>query len=220
MIGTRRTLLRSVPVLFAVLWPYNNGHASDWIGIPLSRLIGTSELIAYGSVKEVLDSTILFQVSHKIGDEKAEIIEILKAEPDRFASVKPAPYETGQSYLLFLHKTQNAFPKLTWKIMGTAQEGQMPVIDNYIYLNDRYIEGIPLEHYRVNGVDLNIQRFEFRPFLNAIEEYRQCYQWIRQGTDGNDLPKQLCNDNQITVYRKKGFINNYLVTQTQAFITK
>jgi len=207
-------------MLLAVLWPYNNGYASDWIGIPLAKLIGTSELIVYGSVKQVLDSTVLFQVVQKIGDEKADIIEILKAQPDRFASVKPAPYEAGQFYLLFLCKSQGAFPKAIWKVMGKAQEGQMPVIGTYIYFNDRYVEGIPMEQYKVNGVELNIQRFEFSPFLNAVEEYKQCYQWIRQGKDGNYLPKELCNDNQITLYRKKSFIHNYLVTETQVFITK
>ena len=220
MIAPRTALLKYLPLsfLFAVVWPYNIACASDWIGTPLSKLIGSSELIVYGSVKEVLDSTILFQVIDKIGDEKADVIEIAKAKPDRFASVKPAPYQTGQTYLLFLLKSTNAFPKVIWKVMGKAQEAQMPVIDNYVYFNDRYFEGIPLKQYKVNGVELNIQRFEFPLFLNALEEYKKCYQWIRQGQDDKYLPKQLCNDNQVTLYSKRSFIHNYLVTETQAFI--
>jgi hypothetical protein len=219
VIATRRTLFKFVPVLFAVLWPYNDGHASDWIGIPLSKLIGTSELIVYGRVKQVLDSTILFQVSHKIGDEKADIIEILKAERDSFASVKPAPYEAGQCYLLFLCKSQNTLPKLAWKVMGKAQEGQMPVIGNYIYFTDRYVEGIPIKQYKVNGVELDIQRLEFSSFLDALEGYKQCYRWTRQGQEEKYLVTPLCGDNQITLYKNKGFLPNYLVTETQAFIS-
>jgi len=101
--------------------------------------------------------------------------------------------------------------------MGQALEAQMPVIDKYIYFNDRYCEGLPLEQQKVNGVELNIQRFEFSLFLNALEEYKKCYQWIRQGD--KYLVKQLCDDNQVTLYSKKSFIHNYLVMETQAFIT-
>lgn len=206
----------ALPLLFAIVWPYNTGGASDWIGTPLSKLTGTSELIVYGSVKEVLDSTILFQVTHQIGGEKADVIEIAKAKPDPFAGVNPAPYQTGQTYLLFLSKAINNSSKLIWKIMGQAQEAQMPVSDKYIYFNDRYFEGLPLEQQRVNGVELNIQRFEFSLFLSALEEYKKCYQWI--GRDDKYLVKQLCDDNQVTLYGKKSFIHNVLVTETRALI--
>jgi hypothetical protein len=220
--GTRRALLKCLrlPLLFAVVWPYNQGSASDWIGTPLSKLVGTSELIVHGNVKEVLDSTILLQVVHKIGDEKADLIEVFKARPDAFASVKPAPYHVGQSYLLFLVKVPEALPKVIWKVMGKAQEAQMPVSDNYVYFNDRYFEGIPLKEYVVNGVELNIQRFEFPSFFNALEEYRKCYQWINQGKDDKYLPKKLCSNSEVSLYSKKSFMHNYLVTETQAFMTK
>jgi len=207
----------ALPLLFAIVWPYNNGCASDWIGTPLSKLTGTSELIVYGSVKEVLDSTILFQVTHQIGGEKADVIEIAKAQPDPFGGVKPAPYQTGQTYLLFLSKAKNNSSKLIWEVMGQAQEAQMPVSDNYIYFNDRYIEGLPVEQRKVNGVELNIQRFEFPLFLSALEEYKKCYQWIRR--DDKYLVKQLCDDNQVTLYGKKSFVHNFLVMETRAFIT-
>jgi hypothetical protein len=206
-------------LLFSVVWPYSNGRASDWIGIPLSKLAGTSELIVYGNVKKVSDSTILLQVVHEIGVEKAGVIEIAKATPDPFASVKPAPYQTGQSYLLFLRKSKNASRSGIWEVMGRAQEAQMPVVDNYVYFNDRYFEGIPLKQYEVNGVELNIQRLEFASFFSALEEYKKCYQWISQESDDKYLPKKLCNDSQVDLFRQKGFIHNYLVTETQAFIT-
>jgi hypothetical protein len=144
----------------------------------------------------------------------------LKARPDPFAAVKPAPYQPGQNYLLFLTNSKNSSPKATWKVMGKAEEAQMPVLDNYIYFNDRYLEGIPLERHEVYGVEQSIQRFEFSAFLNAIEQYNQCYKWVKQGQNDTYLPKKLCDDKQINSYAKKSFISNYLVTQTQAFITK
>jgi hypothetical protein len=219
VIAAKRAVFKFLPVLLAVLWPYNSVCASDWIGTPLSKLTGTSELIVYGSVKEVLDSTVAFEVAQRIGNEEADVIEVLKAKPDPFAGVKPAPYQSGQYYLLFLAKSPSAGPKVIWKVMGKGQEAQMPVIDNYVYFNDRYLEGIPLKQYKVNGVELNIQRFEFASFVNALEDYKKCYQWIRQGQDDKYLVKQLCNDDEVTLYSKKSFIHNYLVTETQAFVT-
>jgi hypothetical protein len=192
---------------------------SDYNGIPLSKLIGISELIVYGSVKKVLDSTILLHIIRKVsGNENESDIEILKARPDAFAGIKPAPYETGQCYLLFLINSKNTSSKLIWKAMGVGEEAQMPVIDNYIYFNDRYFEGIPLQQYKVNGVELNIQRFEFPLFLNAVEEYKTCYQWVKQGQDDRYLPQKKCSDNQVSLYAKKSFMHNYLVNETRAFI--
>jgi hypothetical protein len=221
LIAPRIALLKCLRLsfLFAVVWPYNVACASDWIGIPLSKLIGTSDLIVYGSVKEVLDSTILFQVLDKIGDGKADVIEVLKAKPDPFADVKPAPPHVGQSYLLFLIKAPEASVKPIWKVMGKAYEAQMPVIDNYVYFIDRYFEGIPLQRYNVNGVELNTQRFQFPSFFNALQEYRKCYHWVRQGLDNRYLPKKLCDNNQLKLLSGKSFIHSYLVNETEAFIT-
>jgi len=218
VIAPRTAFLKclALSLLFAIVLSHYTARASDWIGTPLSKLIGTSELIAFGSVKEVLDSTILFQVTRQIGGEKADLLEIAKAKADPFASVKPAPYQAGQSYLLFLVKSKNTSPKVIWQIMGQAQEAQMPVSNNYIYFNDRYFEGLPMEQQKVNGVELNIQRFEFPLFLNAVEEYKKCYQWTRR--EDHDTIKQLCDDNQLTVYGEKSFIHNFLVMETRTFI--
>jgi hypothetical protein len=190
----------------------------DWMPMPLSKMIGTSELIVYGKVKNVLDSTILFQVTRRItGDEKEDVIEIVKARPDPFAAVKPAPYQAGQCYLLFL-ESGKAAPKKIWKVTGIAQEGQMPVMDTYIYFNDRYFDGIPIARYKVNGVEQNIQRFGFSLFLNAADDYKKCYRWIRQGQDNKYLPEKICKDNEVTLYGKKSFMHNFLVNETKLFI--
>ncbi|MEP6600635.1 MAG: hypothetical protein ABJB49_02345 [Nitrospirota bacterium] len=196
--------------------------SSDWIGMPLSKMIGTSELIVYGSVKKVLDSTIQFQIMRKIaGGEKENIIEMIKAKPDPFADVKPAPYQAGQCYLLFLFQQKNTGSRKQWKMMGhpLGQEGQMPVIESYIYFKDRYFDGIPLKRYKVNGVEQNIQRFEFSLFLNAIEGYKKSYKWVKRAKDNNYLPEKIRTDEQIDLYAKKSFMHRYLVTETRNFIS-
>ncbi|MCW3090573.1 MAG: hypothetical protein JWP81_1642 [Ferruginibacter sp.] len=199
-----------------------NQGLSDWIGMPLSKMIGTSELIVYGSVKKIMDSSILVQVKQKIaGVENEPVIEMIKAKADPFASIQPAPYKIGQCYLLFLSQLKTATTKKQWKLMGHAvgQESQMPVIDGYIYFIDRYFEGIPQKEYDVNGVRQNIQRFEFSPFVNAVEGYTRCYQWMKQQKNNRELPQQICTEEQAAVYAKKGFMHQYLVTETRHFIT-
>ncbi|MEO6548967.1 MAG: hypothetical protein ABIN94_13250 [Ferruginibacter sp.] len=199
-----------------------NNPSSDQIGTPLSKMIGTSQLIVYGSIKKVLDSTILVQVIKKIAGEEIEmVIEVIKAKPDPFASIRPAPYKAGQCFLFFLINPGNTSTKKTWKLAGNTigNEAELPVIDKYIFFIDRYFEGLPQKEYNVNGVQQNIQRFEFPQFLDAIEGYQQCYKWTQQNNTNRMLPEKSCSDEQAVTYAKKSFIHQYLVTETQHFIS-
>jgi hypothetical protein len=195
--------------------------ASDWIAIPLSRLIGTSELIIYGKIDKVLDSTIIFQILQEVkgkqdvkGKKTGSRLEILKAKPDPFAGIKPAGYQQGQFYMLFLEPGKTS-PQKVWRIVGISEEAQMPVVNNYIYFYDRFLKGLPLHSYNVYGVESSIQRFEFSKFLDAVEEYIKYYRWVNRGPGNKYLIEKNCTAFQDTAYRKKSFMHNYLAEETQ-----
>ncbi len=195
------------------------GQSEDWIAIPLSRMTGTADLIVYGTVSSVKDSTCIFTITRILaGKSDNKAIEVHKIMPDKFASVHPAPYASGQTYLLFLVHEKNSSCSMNWKVMGIGGEGQMPVENGFIYFPQNNIEGLPFKEYPVNGVLQFLQRFEFSVFLNAIEEYQKCYHWIKNKTDNQFYPQKACDAASQAKYSNKSFIHKYLSVQTESRI--
>lgn len=189
---------------------------SDWVAIPLSKMVGTAELIVRGSVISVGDSTYVFSVDKQLSDTaKYETIEVMKVKPDKFASTKPAPYEKGQRFILFLIQEKKN-PR--WKVMGTGGEGQMPVVDNYVYFSGNNIDGLEFNNYNIHGKEQYVQRFDASLFMNAVEEYGKCFHWTKDEIHKNYIPQKICDDSTVSGFKKKSFIHNYLIIQTNLFM--
>lgn len=198
-----------------------NTLMSDWVAIPLSRMIGTAELILCGNVTSVRDSSYVFRISRRLsGICEGDTIEVLKVIPDRFASTKPAPYARGQCFLIFLIRANSNQRDSRWKVMGIGGEGQMPVINNYVYFVGNNITGIEFANYDVNGTEQYVQRFEFVPFVNAVEEYRKCFRWTKTKTDKQYTPRKICDERTVTEFRQRSFIHSFLINQTNLILDK
>ncbi len=192
---------------------------SDEFPVPLSRMIGSAELIVWGRVNAVHDSTFVFMINKQLsGNNKDTLIEVLKVKPDKFANVQPPPYKTGEAFMLFLSHPVTAVKSRVWRVMGVSGEGQMPVENGYIYFQGNNINGLEFENFKVRGEDLYVQRFDFGTFLNAVEGYNKCFRWSLTSDKNKWIPEKICSDCQLGKFGKLSFMHNYLVSQTRLMI--
>lgn len=188
--------------------------SSDHEPIPLDRLIGMAQLIVVGEVFEVRDTTYKLHVKLQLVGDASSEIEVLQFIPDRFEGApRPAPYRTGQAFLLFLIKDEKHQMQKYWKILGAGGEGEMPVQDGFVYFHGRNVEGIPFKSYRIHGVERNIQRLEAQVFFDAVKKHRSCFEW-KPGKGDRLEPARICDEATIDQYARVSNIHRYLVKLT------
>src|SRR5690242_5812941 len=192
---------------------------SDRVAMPLSKMIGTADLIVWGSVKTVHDSSFVLNIHKNLNGTNIQgSVEVLNVTPDKFSSQKPVPYKKDQSFILFLTKPKDFEKKSRWKTMGFG-EGQMPVENDYVYFMANNIDDLKFDNYVVQGVKQYVQRFESAIFLKAVEEYTKCFRWTKISAT-RATPQIIGTEAQVTEFSKKSLIHSYLVKQTNALIPK
>jgi hypothetical protein len=196
-------------------------HFSDWAAIPLAKMIGTANLIVWGFLENLGDSTFIFKINLVLqGSVTDETIEVLKFTPDKFETEKPAPYNKNQHYILFLAESKEKSEHLLWKVMGFGGEGQIPVQEGFVYFQGNNIKGLTFNNYLVFGVSQHIQRFDFTQFLDAVKEYGKCFRWNFNNQKKQYSPQQICDGASVTQYSNESFIHKYLTGQTVSRISK
>jgi hypothetical protein len=199
----------------------NKNEFSDWVAIPLAKMIGTASLIVWGYIENLTDSSYIFKIITVIrGSITDETIEVLKYTPDKFESEKPPPYNKNQRYILFLVEQKEKPDHLLWKVMGFGGEGQIPVQDRFVYFQGNNIKGLTFSNYLIFGVSQHIQRFDFTLFLDAVKEYNNCFRWAFNNQKKQYMPQQLCDEVKLKQYANKSFIHKYITNQTISRISK
>jgi hypothetical protein len=196
---------------------HNSAYMSDFMAMPLSKMIGTAELVVLGEIESVSESTCSFVIYKTLkGTSGKKLIQVIKVRPDPFASIKPPPYKKGQRYLLFMDHFTDIKETKAWHVMGTGGEGQMPADSSFVYFRGNNIKGLKFENYAVHGKDEYVQRFDLASMLDALQGYDKCFRW--KGQDKSLKPEIQCSDTKIKEYSSKGFLHNYLTVQTKSLI--
>ena len=180
--------------------------------MPLDRLIGTAELIVMGEVLTVKDATFVARRNSILaGNLPSPEMEILQYVPSRFEGApRPAPYQTGQTFLWFLVKDQKQPRPDQWRIMGAGGEGEMPIQDDFVYFPGRHVEGLATETRRVQGAQRNIQRYDAQEFLEAVKKYRACFTW-KSANAARPKPVATCNQAALDQLSRTSTMQKYLV---------
>lgn len=214
-----RGLRTAVPLLLIAVLPIAGPSVraratmSDFAPIPLDRLIGTATLIVLGDVAATKKDSFRLRVTETLAGRASPEIEVRPYIPSRFEGTpRPAPYRQGQSFLLFLVE-EESHPQGPWKILGSGGEGEMPVEEGFVYFHGRNVEGLPFGRYRVHEADRNIQRFDARAFVDAVERYRECFEW-KPGSSERSRPASRCDQATLDELARTSPIHRHLVQLT------
>lgn len=176
--------------------------------IPLGELIATADAVVVGTITSVSEGSFTFQVQRTLAGEVEGTIRVEKfAAPD--TTPRWAPHARGQSMVLFL---EAGAPR--WRIPGRIGEGQIPLDDEHAYFHGRFVEGLPQDHYEVDGRTAFLQRFDRQATLDALACYRRCFAW-RRAEDGAARPYVTCPAERLDDYRRRSALHRFLVREAE-----
>jgi hypothetical protein len=196
--------------------------SEDFEPIALDKLAGVADLTVEANVRPVGDSILVVKVKQRIaGDKCAGEIRVRQFHPSKFeGSPRTIPYQTGQTYILFLKK--NGAGDL-WTIYGKGGEGEIPVADGFAYFPGRNVSVLEYGQYEVWGNKLHIQRYPFTSFVSALKDYRACFQWsVVEKTSKTEihLPKLVCDKAKLNEYMNQSPFHKYLAQLSMQRISK
>lgn len=144
---------------------------------PLSsaELVG-AELIVIGTIAEVQEETITVDVSEHVVGACDKRIQVARFK-DWTCAGRWTKYRAGQKILFFLDKRSGQSDEDAWRILGTADEGEVPIVDDMAYpplLKDRPFGPRVNKSYDVYG-----GRQYFRTpcglLTTALRDVRKCF---------------------------------------------
>lgn len=192
----------------------------DFAPVPFTRLIGMADLIAIGNVEGVGESTFQFHVDEfLLNHHVSSYINVEKNILPEFVAPRVLPYARGQRFALFLKKDQNTTDH-TWKILGIAGEGEMPIEDKYVYFSVYDLEGLKHTPHEAHGVTRKLQRYNLDVFKDAVKNYPTCFSWklvkyIKNKKERSRwVPSKICPNESILNYQSKSWLHEYLARET------
>lgn len=201
----------------------NNGTnmLMDYALIPFTQLIGMSDLIVIGAVKDIGDSTFNFHLDEfLLNSYSSDSLIVRKFIPSKFDEPRVLPYFTMQRFVLFLTKPLHENAQFSWNIIGHAGEGEMPIDDDFIYFEGYDLKGLEHKSREVHGVTRKIRRFNLDDFKDAVKKYNECFSWKLVEYMKNKkkryrwVPSKTCLDVTVKNYQTKSWLHNYLVRGT------
>ena len=197
----------------------------DYEVIPLPKMIGISDFIVIGSVKELGDSTFIFDVQETLlGELTFEELDIKMFIPSKFDGPRMLPYAIDQRFLLFLSMPSEENTSLYYTILGYGGEGEMPIEAEFLYFSGYHFEGLASTTAKVHGVERVLQRFSLVDFKDAVKNYGQCFVWAKVEEIKNNkkrerlVPSKKCPDAEMNTYQSKGWMHDYLFRETMSRI--
>lgn len=193
----------------------------DYIPIPFEQLVGMADLIVLGSVKDIGNISFKFHVDEFLLDRHdSESINVIKYIPAEIFAPRALPYAKEQRFSLFLMKPEQDSADRSWRILGIAGEGEMPIEGKFIYFAAYDLKGLEYKQREVQGVIRNLQRFKLNDFIDAIKNYRTCFSWKLVEYIKNKkrrtrwVPSKICHNESVKNYQGKSWLHDYLVKKT------
>ena len=193
----------------------------DYAPVPFARLIGMADLIVVGDVETIEESTFQFHVDEFLVNHHASrSLNVEKYIPPEFIAPRALTYATGQRFILFLIKPDQNKTVQSWKILGIAGEGEMPIEDEYVYFNVYDLEGLEHTSHEVHGVTRNLQRYNLEIYKDAVKNYTTCFSWklvkfIKNKKERSRwVPSKICPNESVLNYQAKSWVHEYLAQET------
>lgn len=203
-----------ITTFIATLFLTANFANAKYAPLALHDLVGASDLIVIGSISQLNSKSFILEVSQVIaGDYDKGQIKVEKFK-DWTCAARWCKYDKGQNVMLFLEKPDKN--NSSFSIRSGGGEGEMPVVDEFVYYRGRSIDDIPQEIYKVFGESLYGQKISLEEFINSIQQYRKCFQVETDKSSGFSIKsiQQLCSPTEIESYRKSSKLSAHLVKST------
>ena len=185
----------------------------SYVPLSLGELVGGADLITIGTITNVGAGTIDVRISETIiGQTPTTDIEV-KLFENWTCAQRWADYESGQTIMFFLTKGDGKYvPADVWKIMGAGDEGEMPVVDDFIYpgiLLDNW-EAERQSHQVYGGTRL--WKRSVKDFMAAISDIYACFRFTHDNQGGGPRSiRQLCTNAELAAWRNKSSLHRHLV---------
>jgi hypothetical protein len=199
----------------------SNAMPTDYLPVPLSRLIASASLGVLGTITGVEEAYFYFQIDEFIVNEQPERnITVTKYIPLDMFLPRSLPYAANQRFILFLKEKEVEGTDPLWEIIGAAGEGELPVDDQYVYLEGHDLQGLASDVYPSRGGVRAMQRFDLEEFLDAATTYKSCFSWELIKYFKNNKERQRwqafvhCDDEQRKSWADRSWMHNYLLQET------
>ena len=157
-------------------------------------------------------------LSHQQASKSISVTKYIPSEI--FFAPRALPYAREQRFSLFLMKPEKDDVDLSWRILGIAGEGEMPIEDEFIYFGAYDLKGLEYKPREVQGITRNLQRLNLDDFKDAVKNYLACFSWKLVEFIKNNkkrsrwVPSKTCHDESLKKYQAKSWLHEYLVKKT------
>ncbi|SHO59521.1 hypothetical protein [Algoriphagus zhangzhouensis] len=168
-------------LFFLFFFTFSNLCKADYTPIPLDELILISDKIVVGEIVEVEPVYITIRVEQSLNHDWG----FLKIR--RFinwtCAMRWTPYQNGQKLVFFLREEEgDYFP------IGAGNEGEMPVLEGIVYINDQALSMIDYYYsQQIGRMVFNITpyflyggryhgiKYSLLELMNTVRFVRNCY---------------------------------------------
>jgi len=170
-------------------------------------------MIVEGTISNVAEHSFTLAELRIISeDTKAKSLNIKKYR-DWTGGRRWMEYQSGQSLLLFLTKTETSAVTegCCWEIRGLGGEGEMPVEGDHIYQHGINLKPFQMNRYRIYQREIFGYQFHYQTFLSALNGYQECFSACAKNL-GNDSKSivQTCSDSELIQYQNQSALHQYL----------
>lgn len=182
----------------------------------LNELAGGAELIVIGDVTRVDAETFQFRVSRVVvGESSTRQIEVRKFQ-NWTCAWRWTDYAIEQRLLLFLiHDSEHPGAGERWRIIGGADEGEMPILNDDVYPGVRTEDGgLPPNRYTVFGGKRR-RKMSLDALLSVVTDIRTCFQQT-MGKRRHRIVAILaaCDSTQLDALRGRSELHDFVVDET------
>lgn len=181
---------------------------------PLAKIVGTADAIVIGRIVSVCDETFKLRVTEVItgGARFNQRSLTIRREPRSPTDPRWAPYEEGQDILAFLIRNGEVGQGI-WSFCGIPNDCEWPVDEEFVYLYDRFIDGLQLNSIKLDDHEFFAQILPRSVVISALKGYRSCFRW--EAIPSNKwFPRRICGDDVLEAFRGKSTIHRQLVRET------
>lgn len=169
-------------LFFLFFFTYSNLCKADYTPIPLDELILISDKIVVGEIVEVEAIYITIKVEESLTNDWGFLK--IRRFVDWTCAMRWTPYQTGQKLVFFLSESEGDYYPI-----GAGNEGEMPVLEGGVYINDQALSMIDYYYsQQIGRMVFNIKpyflyggryhgiKYSLNELMNTIRFVRNCYQ--------------------------------------------
>ncbi len=182
---------------------------------PLARIVGTSDAIVIGTIRSVADRSFRLIPTRIVdSDERpaGRALTVARAKRFRFEP-RWAPYEAGQSVLVFLDRGEAEEPP-RWRFAARPEDSEWPVAQDTVYFYNRFIDGLPMTKVEIDGHRFPAQRLPADDVISAFRQYRACYRWREDSPRAAPPAERICPQEQVEEFARRTPLHRQLIRET------